>query len=109
MQQGANQRTGLDVDRLDYLVRDSAAVPFLGFLLGFSPLRLLLHSKVISGEICYSSSELHSVFGVFFARYSLFSSVYLHKKVRAIELMIAEALREADPVFRWSEAVDDVN
>ncbi|XP_026193409.1 deoxynucleoside triphosphate triphosphohydrolase SAMHD1 homolog [Cyclospora cayetanensis] len=105
----ANKRTGLDVDRLDYLCRDSSLLPPQNSLPSPSPMRLLMHSRVIGGEICFNVSELHAVFGVFYTRYSLFNLVYLHKKVRAIELMIAEALREADPVFLWSEAVHDVD
>lgn len=78
----ANKRTGLDVDRLDYLCRDAAFLSSSNPLPSISPSRILMHSKVIDGHICYNAKELHSIYQIFHARYSLFNLVYLHRKAR---------------------------
>ena len=42
---------------------------------------------------------------VFARRQELFRQVYLHKTCQAIELMVAEALIKANPVYRFDEAI----
>eukprot|EP00921_Rhytidocystis_pertsovi_P009835 GHVQ01015790.1.p1 GENE.GHVQ01015790.1~~GHVQ01015790.1.p1 ORF type:complete len:867 (-),score=123.80 GHVQ01015790.1:1133-3733(-) len=104
----SNKRNGLDVDRFDYMQRDfkmlSGDVPS-GNSSGFT--RLMEYTGVIDGELVYNDKVAPHVYNVYHSRASLFRSSYTHKKVRAMELMLCDAFRIADPIFGYSDAVDD--
>ena len=51
----------------------------------------------------------HKIYGLFHARYRLYKDIYLNRKVQAIDLMIAEALKEANHVHRFDEVVNNPN
>jgi HD superfamily phosphohydrolase len=95
----ANKRNSLDVDKLDYLQRDSK---HLGLTVaGFDWQRIMQNSRVIDNQICYNwkiESELRQVFQT---RYQLFKDAYSHRVCRAIDLMIVDVLLEANPVYKF--------
>jgi deoxynucleoside triphosphate triphosphohydrolase SAMHD1 len=99
----ANKRSGVDVDKFDYLERDSWAVN----LNIYDSQRLTLFSKVIGHEICYPHKLEKEVNKLFNARYTLFQEVYTHKVSKAIEYMIVDAMLYADPVLQISSQIDD--
>ncbi|KEP63602.1 UNVERIFIED_CONTAM: metal-dependent phosphohydrolase HD domain-containing protein [Hammondia hammondi] len=101
----ANKRNGLDVDRFDYCRRDAAILPPSNPLPSAAVNRLLDYSSVIDSEICFNIKELHTVFNLFYTRFSLFKTVYTHRMVKAMELMLCEAFRRADPTFLWSDKI----
>ncbi|PHJ17485.1 metal-dependent phosphohydrolase hd domain-containing protein, partial [Cystoisospora suis] len=105
----ANKRNGLDVDRFDYCRRDASILPPSNPLPSISINRLLDYSNVIDSEICFNIKELHTVFNVYYTRFSLFKTVYTHRMVRAMELMLCEAFRLADSTFGWSERINLVD
>jgi hypothetical protein len=96
----ANGRNGLDVDKFDYLQRDAACT---GCRIAADFDRLPAFSKVISDETCYKWSEYQNVHEVFRARASLHQRVYNHRKAKAVEFMVVDALAAAEPVLRLGE------
>ena len=98
----ANNTNSIDVDKFDYLERDAY---HCGVNSGFDRRRLMTHAKVVGeeGEICFKSSEAFSVYQLFHTRYGLHKQIYQHRKAKAIEYMIADALWLADPVLRLSD------
>ena len=80
----SNCETGVDVDRWDYLLRDS-----LNLSLGctFDYRRLLEHTRVIGGKLCYHEKTVTEVREMLKMRRLLFEKVYLHKTVVGLELM----------------------
>ena len=98
----ANNTNSIDVDKFDYLERDAY---HCGVKSGFDRRRLMTHAKVLGneGEICFKSSEAFSVYQLFQERYGLHKRVYQHRKAKAIEYMIADALLLADPVLGLSD------
>lgn len=56
-------------------------------------------SFVKDGEICYYSKSVQDVFVFLQARKELFNTVYHHRVVNAVELMISDAIIEADTVL----------
>jgi len=93
----ANGRNGLDVDKFDYLQRDAACT---GVRIAADFDRLAAFSKVIGDETCYKWSEYQNVHEVFRARASLHQRVYNHRKAKAVEFMVVDALAAAEPVLR---------
>lgn len=98
----ANKRNGVDVDKFDYLSRDCYNV---GIKSSYDSSRLIMLSKVIDNQICYSHKEVFNLYNMFYTRYALFKQVYTHKIGKSVELMLVDALLEADKVMKISDGV----
>lgn len=72
----ANKRNGIDVDKLDYIARDSWAVDDQP---NTSALRLIDSARVLGGHICYHIKDANSVYYLFHTRFSLHKRIYNHK------------------------------
>lgn len=100
----ANGRNGIDVDKFDYIVRDSRAC---GLGCNFQFERLLDTMQVIDNEICYRAKEYLTVYKLFSTRADLHRTVYTHAKVKATELMFVDALIKADNCLLISSSIND--
>ncbi|KAG8896526.1 hypothetical protein FRC01_011736, partial [Tulasnella sp. 417] len=100
----ANKKNGIDVDKWDYIARDTRAV---GETCTLVASRLIHAARVIDDTICYDWKDAQSVYELFYSRYSLHKRVYNHKTARAIEYMIVDALLAAEQVFHLADAIDD--
>ncbi|KAL6187076.1 hypothetical protein ACLB2K_043191 [Fragaria x ananassa] len=89
----ANGRTGIDVDKFDYIERDSRAC---GLGCNFHFERLMETMRVMGNEICYRASEYLTINKLFMTRADLHRTVYTHAKVKAMELMVVDALCKAN-------------
>ncbi|ESN97611.1 hypothetical protein HELRODRAFT_85388, partial [Helobdella robusta] len=115
----ANNRTGIDVDRWDYFLRDSH---YLGLKVSFDPGRLLKFVRVIdvNGEkqICARNKEADNLYEMYHCRSSLFKQAYLHKTTIILNYMICEAMKLADDhlffpgtngkLYKMSEGMNDM-
>ncbi|KAJ0113108.1 hypothetical protein Patl1_02729 [Pistacia atlantica] len=100
----ANGRNGIDVDKFDYIVRDCRAC---GVGCNFEFQRLMETMRVVDDEICYRAKDYLTVHKLFYTRADLYRTVYTHPKVKAIELMIVDALLKANSFLEISSAVED--
>ncbi|KAJ2502072.1 hypothetical protein IWW47_003041, partial [Coemansia sp. RSA 2052] len=98
----ANKRNGVDVDKFDYIQRDCYNV---GVNSSYDFQRLMLNSRVINDEVCYSAKEAYNLTEMFHTRYSLHKRVYSHRAAKAIEFMLVDAMLIADPVLQLTQAV----
>ncbi|KAK4598108.1 hypothetical protein RGQ29_015555 [Quercus rubra] len=89
----ANGRNGIDVDKFDYIVRDSRAC---GLGCNFHFERLMESMQVMGDEICYRAKDYLTIHKLFATRADLHRTVYTHAKVKAIELMVIDALLKAN-------------
>ncbi|KAF0690294.1 Aste57867_18320 [Aphanomyces stellatus] len=98
-----NSKTGLDVDKLDYFMRDAQ---YTGAKAGCDTHLLLSSARVLpdatTGQltICWPEKMAEQIMKVFRTRYELHQAVYQHKATRAIEYMICDILLEADADFK---------
>lgn len=95
----ANGRNGIDVDKFDYIGRDCRAC---GLGCNFQFQRLLEGMRVMDDEICYPAKEYLNIHKLFATRADLHRTVYTHAKVKAIELMVVDALVKADDYLKIS-------
>ncbi|XVF16434.1 hypothetical protein REPUB_Repub10bG0030200 [Reevesia pubescens] len=100
----ANGRNGIDVDKFDYIVRDSRAC---GLGCSFDFHRLMETMRVLGDEICYRAKDHLSIHKLFATRADLYRTVYTHSKVKAVELMVVDALLKANSYLEISSAILD--
>ncbi|CAA7402237.1 unnamed protein product [Spirodela intermedia] len=100
----ANGRNGIDVDKFDYIGRDSRAC---GLGCNFQFRRLMESMRVIDDEICYPAKEYLTIHKLFATRADLHRTVYTHAKVKAIELMLVDALVKANDFLEISSHIYD--
>eukprot|EP00923_Selenidium_pygospionis_P055176 GHVN01096205.1.p1 GENE.GHVN01096205.1~~GHVN01096205.1.p1 ORF type:complete len:594 (-),score=50.17 GHVN01096205.1:1244-3025(-) len=103
----ANKRSGMDVDRFDYLERDAVATGVA--VIPFNLTRLLKFNRVIDGQICFNRKEVPLVWDMCYSRYCLNKVVYQHRKVTAIDMMYTDVMALLDDVFKISSKIHDVN
>ncbi|KAJ3194876.1 SAM domain and HD [Irineochytrium annulatum] len=64
-------------------------------------------AHVVNNRVVFPSKESYNFNLLFFTRFNLFKTVYTHRAVMAIDLMIVDALLAADAYFEISAAIDD--
>ena len=96
----------IDVDKFDYLVRDTVT---LGLKFNFDPSRIINDTKIINDNICYSVQSSEDIYQMFFIRYRLHRQIYNHKAVKAIEIIILQILLELEKTMKISEYILDIN
>ncbi|CEG42205.1 hypothetical protein F443_18676 [Plasmopara halstedii] len=90
----ANGRNCIDVDKFDYLARDMLNLFGLRKVFDFS--RLAMFNRVIENEICYHTSVNLDIYDMFQQRYQMHKQIYNHRKGKAVEYMICDAMLLAD-------------
>jgi HD superfamily phosphohydrolase len=97
----------IDVDQLDYLMRDAY---YTGVSYGLIDTQRLLQTMMVhKGNLVMMRKGVSVVENILMARALMYSSVYFHKTVRIAELMLLKALEEipdAEPFefFRMTDA-----
>jgi len=100
----SNKRNSIDVDKFDYLLRDTY---YCGIQKqGADCLRLMSGAKAIGDSICYPSKDAYTVYEFFSARYLMYKKVYNNNKNQVYDLMIRDAMIEADPILNISQRVE---
>lgn len=76
----------LDIDRLDYLVRDTY---FTGAFYGIIDVDKIIRSiRVLNNQVVFKESGLSAIESYLISRYHMYNQVYFHKSVRAYELIL---------------------
>ncbi|MDI1241268.1 MAG: HD domain-containing protein [bacterium] len=90
----------LDVDRMDYLLRDTLMT---GVKYGIYDLEWVLKSIEIDqdrDQLYVSAAGIHAVEDYLQARYYMFRQVYFHRTLRAAEAVLRSTLKRALMLFR---------
>ncbi len=101
----ANKKNGVDVDKFDYLARDSfhCGQPQPKFD------RLIEGSRVMDGRVVYHQKEAFGIGELFHRRFCMFKIVYCHPVGVGIELMLADILTLAAGPLRIRERMNNVD
>ena len=102
----SNSLNGLDVDKLDYLYRDSF---YLGSGTPYDLSRVISHIQVINQNICFPEKISYEIYKVFRSRYDLHKQFYSHKTTICIEYMIRDILENLNPILKISESIKNEN
>jgi HD superfamily phosphohydrolase len=95
----------IDVDQIDYLLRDSF---YTGVAHGTIDIdRLIQTVEIFNNDLVVHKRGVPAVEGMLVARALMYTSVYYHKTVRIAELMLARAVELLDePLDNISEMID---
>lgn len=83
----------LDMDRLDYLARDSFFTGVSEGVIGYD--RIIKMLDVVNDELVVEEKGIHSIEKFLIARRLMYWQVYLHKTVLSSELMLVNILKRA--------------
>ncbi|MCX6315672.1 MAG: HD domain-containing protein [Bacteroidetes bacterium] len=93
----------LDVDRMDYLNRDSFFTGVAEGVIGYD--RILKMLAVKNGELLVEEKAIYSIEKFLVSRRLMYWQVYLHKTVLAAEMMLVKIIRRAKQLISQGEDV----
>jgi HD superfamily phosphohydrolase len=88
----------LDMDRMDYLTRDSFFTGVYEGVIGYD--RIIKMLAVHEGELVVEEKGIYSIEKFLIARRLMYWQVYLHKTVLAAEQMLIQILRRAKQIVK---------
>ena len=94
----------LDVDRLDYLTRDSFFSGVIEGRVGFE--RLIMMMNVVDNKLVIEEKGIPSVEKFLISRHLMYSQVYHHKTALALEQMLKMLVQECISVINKGEFLD---
>ncbi len=100
----SNSKFDLDVDKCDYIVRDSY---YIGFSSNLQIDRIFSFARVMGDTICFHEKISFQLIDIFVSRYRLHKEVYRHPVVIGIELLIVDILKSLSKIQRWKELFSD--
>jgi HD superfamily phosphohydrolase len=93
----------LDVDRMDYLNRDSFFTGVAEGVIGYD--RIIKMLTVKDGNLMVEEKAIYSIEKFLVSRRLMYWQVYLHKTVLGAELMLVKAIRRAKELITKGETV----
>ncbi len=102
----SNYLNGLDVDKYDYLIRDSKV---LGFKISFDASRLVDDIVIVNNNICYPNQVIFEIYNMFNLRYNMHKMVYNHKAVISTQLLIIEFMKLINPELKLSDSIKNLD
>src|SRR5688572_20413326 len=101
----------LDVDRMDYLTRDSFFTGVSEGVIGYD--RILKMLTVYNGELMVEEKAIYSIEKFLVSRRLMYWQVYLHKTVLSAEMMLVKIIQRAKELIKngvpLSAATDALN
>ena len=102
----SNSLNDLDVDKLDYLCRDSY---YLGTGEPFSVSSIIEHIKIMNNNIVFPEKISYEIFKVYRTRYDLHKQFYNNKTVICIEYMLRNILNKLNPILKITSNIKSMN
>jgi len=111
-----NNRNGLDVDKFDYLLRDTYNI---NYFKPFDVNYIFKNTKVLNNHLCYNIDIHHIIYNIFNVRYSLHQELYQDDKVLLCEMMVRDLflnnlndklldLENCHKDMKWTKITDDI-
>lgn len=102
----SNSYNSIDVDKFDYLTRDSK---MLNINISFNYNRLIENALVINNIICYPKKIDVDIVNLFTTRHYLHKKVYSHKGVISSLLLINKLLEKMNEYFNFIENINNMD
>ena len=104
----------VDVDKMDYLMRDAQALRFDQTLNNtLDVIGMLKESMIVDSVWLFNVKHQGIVYDLICRRFLFYTNRYLHPEVNAISCMLTDALKAADKIMKFSlsaklETTDDI-
>jgi len=102
----SNTLNGLDVDKYDYINRDTLHT---GIKNNFDYTKLVDSVLVIDDNIVFTKQSEYNIYNLFQTRHSLHRMVYGHKGVISAQLIIIQIMKILDNIIGISESIIDLD
>ena len=100
----ANHDCDIDLDKFDYLARDrNRSLSSCKFEYD----RLIIHCRVIDGQLAWKISEIPTIERMFFNRNDMHQRVYQHRVNVAYKTMVLDMFIAAEPYLNIEAALED--
>jgi HD superfamily phosphohydrolase len=96
----------LDVDRMDYLNRDSFFTGVAEGVIGYD--RIIKMLTVVDGELMVEEKAIYSIEKFLVSRRLMYWQVYLHKTVLSAEMLLVKIIRRAKDLIKKGEPAKTV-
>jgi len=102
-----NPESGVDVDKMDYLVRDNHQ---FGLCMSVDVQRIIKNCRVVDDTLCFRDRVQDELWNLFLIRHRLHSTIYRHPRIRKFEKEIQFILLmlEKDENFKVKVASRDI-
>ena len=97
----------LDVDRMDYLNRDSFFTGVAEGVIGYD--RIIKMLTVVDGELMVEEKAIYSIEKFLVSRRLMYWQVYLHKTVLSAEMMLVKIVRRAKELIEMGQKLKSVS
>jgi len=84
-----NPKSEIDLDKMDYLLRDCRAC---GLTMVFDPMRIIRNSLVIDNEWCFCDRIQDEIISLFQIRNRMYRDIYLHPTVQKFDQYMLQAI-----------------
>lgn len=110
-----NPISGVDVDKMDYLVRDNQQ---FGLCMSVDVMRILHNCRVVGDTLCFRDKVQDEIWGLFLIRHRLHATIYRHprickfeKEIHCMLIMMEEEehfketihQQDMDTFLRWTD------
>ena len=103
----SNSRNGIDVDKFDYLNRDTQKTNMN--YNAFNHDKVMRGARVINNKICYPEKDIYEIKKLFDSRYNLYKDCYNHRVTQAYECLLLDILKAANNIFDFENCISDPN
>ncbi len=94
----------VDVDKMDYLLRDATILRFDIVLKNeLDIVSMLKRATIVDGNLCYDISDQAVIYDLITRRFLFYTNCYLHPEVNAISCMLSDSLKILDKVINFSK------
>ena len=100
----SNKKSGIDVDKMDYIIRDTYKT---GFKFSIDINRIIKNCRIINDNLCFNIKEAYNINELFITRFRLHKQLYHNSKVKAIEFIICDILKKMDDYLKITNNLDD--
>jgi HD superfamily phosphohydrolase len=101
----SNSKNGIDMDKFDYLTRDSYN---LGIYLGFKYNKLIYFGAVIKNEICFPYHKFKHIIKLFEARKKLHKDIVNNPVIIASQYLVIQMLDEINSQINIIDRITDI-
>lgn len=94
----------VDVDKMDYLLRDSLMLRFDSAVKSINIRDILQRSLIVDGVWMFHAADQGIIYDLICRRFIFYTNYYLHPDVNAVSCMVTDAMKIVESVYNWAHS-----